>query len=761
MNVHGTGVCTCNSGYYGVACADECPGGALSPCSDHGICDDGSTGTGMCTCEANVFGSFCQSICPFTSVGVCDTHGYCFDGSNGNGTCHCQKSYFGNSCQYQCPGGITSPCSLHGICSDGSSGAGTCSCDKGYFNSDCSRECPGGAATACSLHGICADGALGNGVCTCQKGYYGTSCAKECPGGASDPCNGNGKCIDGATGTGKCECYAGFFGDDCSKFGSLPTGMTAGAGSTAVATGAASASAGGGSGGGFIKLVTVLENIIRMSHISLDYPEWYLQFVSEVGFVSFAISPPSFLTIEEQEYDMESDTNIEIYAKMTTDTYIDWFKVTVFWLGVVFVIVVIFDGIWFISCWFGSKAFKLVMKKEDPNNMLKILGQEEFKMTQKVILKLTYFLSTLFFAVFFAAIYPTTMTAMVQMSQGTESSFFVAGILCFLILASGISPAMYLLLHWLRNDLEHPRTVSLCGILFDLYKKEYIFMMPVEMLRLYLDAIAIFVFIGYPALQLSFVTSFALVQVVWHVKKNVYRDDEKFERKLQIFNLLCDFAELLLCWFHYFLPSEENVLILSYIQMGSIMVNIVLSLIQLVKDFKYRLKTMFQRIQLLRTRSRSARSWRKLRAASRILNPLSRASSSAKGNSHGSLPSLIESEDVDDDAEQKPLAPIGPLSVSRPIQLVPISRTANAFHDGADGPTGAPLGPPPLNPLSFISASSFRSKPADTATVQGGVGGGGSIGGLTPKLQFSAAVKNVIADLRKKQRLPPIAGSKK
>jgi hypothetical protein len=45
--------------------------------------------------------------------------------------------------------------------------------------------------------------------------------------------------------------------------------------------------------------------------------------------------------------------------------------------------------------------------------------------------RLTYFFSTLFFAVFFAAVYPVTMTAMVQMSQGTGQTFFVVGIVLF------------------------------------------------------------------------------------------------------------------------------------------------------------------------------------------------------------------------------------------------------------------------------------------------------------------------------------------
>lgn len=48
--IHGkfdNGNCVCESGYFGVQCDAECPGGHHSPCSGHGVCD---TATGKCNC---------------------------------------------------------------------------------------------------------------------------------------------------------------------------------------------------------------------------------------------------------------------------------------------------------------------------------------------------------------------------------------------------------------------------------------------------------------------------------------------------------------------------------------------------------------------------------------------------------------------------------------------------------------------------------------------------------------------------------------
>ena len=50
----------CLTGYYGTSCQNECPGGALFPCSGHGSCSSGTLGTGACTCLTGFVGTACN-----------------------------------------------------------------------------------------------------------------------------------------------------------------------------------------------------------------------------------------------------------------------------------------------------------------------------------------------------------------------------------------------------------------------------------------------------------------------------------------------------------------------------------------------------------------------------------------------------------------------------------------------------------------------------------------------------------------------------
>lgn len=58
----------CDDGYYGDACS-ACPGGAASPCSGNGTCDDGIDGEGTCDCADGFAGPDCslKFFEPFTS----------------------------------------------------------------------------------------------------------------------------------------------------------------------------------------------------------------------------------------------------------------------------------------------------------------------------------------------------------------------------------------------------------------------------------------------------------------------------------------------------------------------------------------------------------------------------------------------------------------------------------------------------------------------------------------------------------------------
>jgi len=80
----------CNPGTYGEMCL-PCPGGMDNPCSGHGTCDDGVTGSGTCSCNTGYVGVACnQCASDSDGDGVCDVDDVCIDGddhidADGNG----------------------------------------------------------------------------------------------------------------------------------------------------------------------------------------------------------------------------------------------------------------------------------------------------------------------------------------------------------------------------------------------------------------------------------------------------------------------------------------------------------------------------------------------------------------------------------------------------------------------------------------------------------------------------------------------------
>jgi len=69
----------CAAGLFGATCDQTCPGGAATPCSGNGTCDDGVDGSGLCTCDDGYAGADCSETCPggvtCSGNGVCDTSG--------------------------------------------------------------------------------------------------------------------------------------------------------------------------------------------------------------------------------------------------------------------------------------------------------------------------------------------------------------------------------------------------------------------------------------------------------------------------------------------------------------------------------------------------------------------------------------------------------------------------------------------------------------------------------------------------------------
>ena len=232
----------CAPGHWGTDCADECPGGATTPCSGHGRCSTGRDGSGSCTCDSGPSGGYwagpacgdcqpgfygvqCVGECPGVTAGAaCSGHGTCRDGTAGDGRCACAPGYVGSACDAACPLVQGHVCNRRGACVRESGGVAGCVCNAdngtghwagaacgvcaaGYFGPECKGECAGGAAQPCSLHGVCAEGLAGDGACACAEGWAGFACDVQCPGlGSAGPCTGHGRCVPV---TGVCACNAG------------------------------------------------------------------------------------------------------------------------------------------------------------------------------------------------------------------------------------------------------------------------------------------------------------------------------------------------------------------------------------------------------------------------------------------------------------------------------------------------------------------------------------------------------------------------
>jgi hypothetical protein len=91
-----------------------------------------------------------------------------------------------------------------------------------------------------------------------------------------------------------------------------------------------------------------------------------------------------------------------------------------------------------------------------------------------------------------------------------------------MLFCTALGPLLYLLIRRNRKSLHHPRNLALYGIIYDMYKPEFMFITPLEMFRLYFDAVVIFVFVKFPIVQLSLVSIPAICQLVFHSIKNAF-----------------------------------------------------------------------------------------------------------------------------------------------------------------------------------------------------------------------------------------------
>uniref|UniRef100_A0A4X1VIF4 Stabilin-1 n=1 Tax=Sus scrofa TaxID=9823 RepID=A0A4X1VIF4_PIG len=189
---------SCCPGHYGSECR-ACPGGASSPCSNHGDCVDGMSGSGKCRCHLGFAGTACEL---------------------------CAPGAFGPLCQGRLswgPGGVQEelkpvcapPCAPQAVCRVGNS----CECSLGYEGDgrtctvvDLCQDGHGG----CSEHAHCSQ--AGTVVtCTCLPDYEGDgwSCRARnpCEDGHHGGCSEHADCLITGPNARRCVCHVGYVGD--------------------------------------------------------------------------------------------------------------------------------------------------------------------------------------------------------------------------------------------------------------------------------------------------------------------------------------------------------------------------------------------------------------------------------------------------------------------------------------------------------------------------------------------------------------------
>eukprot|EP01028_Stygiella_incarcerata_P002052 TRINITY_DN1381_c0_g1_i1.p1 TRINITY_DN1381_c0_g1~~TRINITY_DN1381_c0_g1_i1.p1 ORF type:complete len:1050 (+),score=221.53 TRINITY_DN1381_c0_g1_i1:54-3203(+) len=388
--------------------------------------------------------------------------------------------------------------------------------------------------------------------------------------------------------------------------------------SSAAVTASVSSASSGRSGGNAIKMITMLQSIIRLVHISLPFPEWYLVFVSDLSFVSFGFKPPASLGITEESENYDDDSNLKYYAILSAGTWKDWFAVTMFWVTVINSILLLIGILWVAGCKKWSQTMRMILDDQPLSEILEKTGQKELTFRQKMVSKITYMISTLVCSAFVATLYPITISALVQLKfVGIKESWFMTlcAFLAVCVFSIGLVPSVFAVVYKNRKTLDRPRSRALFGSLFDIYVRDYALTLSFELGKTLIDAVVMIALNGYGIPQLAIISLMTLVQCVFYFWKKPIESTEKIDLILAYLNVVMDMGQLIACWFiAYDVHDSDRVesvcIFLLYFQIISIIISTVLSIVQMVHEIVRSIPRLIRRANfksfLKRSKSRKS-----------------------------------------------------------------------------------------------------------------------------------------------------------
>jgi hypothetical protein len=172
--------CDCTgTDYEGPLCADLSDPCIGVNCGNNGTCVVANNSVALCSCDSGYTGLACESDIDDCASSPCDPIGtsLCVDVGANLVDCDCNDGYSGDLCEVE-PACTSSPCQNNGTCTDVVVADFECTCVTGFTGDLCQSDIDDCASSPCDATGtsLCVDIGTNLVDCKCHDGYSGDWC---------------------------------------------------------------------------------------------------------------------------------------------------------------------------------------------------------------------------------------------------------------------------------------------------------------------------------------------------------------------------------------------------------------------------------------------------------------------------------------------------------------------------------------------------------------------------------------------------------